>query len=225
MNKNKNEKNGEATTVVEPKRYEEAYKRQAVEHWMRSEKNGTQIAKELGICYPSLKEWKRRYGGSAAPQRADLEAAVRAVHAELARVREQRDILKKTLGRGGGRDKRGLAVGRAGHGLRRFWAFIEAFQKQQQLRRVELLPRAARAPFGAAYRQAISLRSVRCSCQRAAGPARRASAAKASPPATPGRAHPSHRQVARPARLRGELYLALAHPPASALLVSCLLYS
>jgi transposase-like protein len=38
---------------VEPKRYEETCKRQAVEHWLRSGKNGTQIAQELGISYPS----------------------------------------------------------------------------------------------------------------------------------------------------------------------------
>ena len=98
MNKIKNEKNGAATAVVEPKRYEESFKRQAVEHWLRSGKNGTQIAKEMGVSYPSLKEWKRRYGGEATPQRADLEAENRALRAELARVREQRDILKKTLG-------------------------------------------------------------------------------------------------------------------------------
>ena len=98
MNKTNNEKNGAATVVVAPKRYEEAFKRQAVEHWLRSGQNGAQIAKELGISYPSLKEWKRRYTGEVAPQRADLEAENRALRAELARVREQRDILKKTLG-------------------------------------------------------------------------------------------------------------------------------
>ena len=76
MNKIKNEKSGAATAVVEPKRYEETFKRQAVEHWMRSGKSGTQIAKEMGISYPSLKEWKRRYGGDAAPQRSDLEPRI-----------------------------------------------------------------------------------------------------------------------------------------------------
>lgn len=80
------------------KRYDEAFKRQAVENWIRSGKPGTQIARELGLSYPSLKEWKRRYWGDATPQRADLEAENRALRAELARVREQRDILKKSLG-------------------------------------------------------------------------------------------------------------------------------
>jgi transposase len=84
--------------VLQTKRYDEAFKRQAVENWIRSGKSGTQIARELGISYPSLKEWKRRYYGDATPKSTDLQAENRALRAELARVREQRDILKKTLG-------------------------------------------------------------------------------------------------------------------------------
>lgn len=80
------------------KRYDEAFKQQAVEHWLKSDQPGTQLAAELGISYPSLKEWKRRYVGDATPIRADLEAENRALKAELARVREQRDILKKNFG-------------------------------------------------------------------------------------------------------------------------------
>ena len=87
-----------AGTGPQPKRYDEAFKRQAVEHWIKSGKRGTRIAAELGISYPSLKDWKRRYIGNALPGGADLVAENRALRAELARVREQRDILKKTLG-------------------------------------------------------------------------------------------------------------------------------
>lgn len=80
------------------KRYDEAFKRQAVENWLRSSRPGTQVARELGVSYPALKEWKRRYYGDANPSRPDLVAENRALKAELQRVREQRDILKKTLG-------------------------------------------------------------------------------------------------------------------------------
>ena len=80
------------------KRYDETFKRQAVENWIKTDKPGTQIAGELGVSYPSLKEWKRRYTGQAVPARTGLAAENRALKAELARVREQRDILKKTLG-------------------------------------------------------------------------------------------------------------------------------
>jgi transposase len=101
MNKTKTNKRNE-TQMVEPAaptpRYDEAFKRQAVEHWIKSGQPGTQIAAAMGVSYPSLKDWKRRYVGDATPVRAELEAENRALRAELSRVREQRDILKKTLG-------------------------------------------------------------------------------------------------------------------------------
>lgn len=84
--------------VTQVKHYDEAFKRQAVEHWIKSGKAGTRIAAELGISYPSLKDWKRRYTGDALPVGLDLATENRVLKAELARVREQRDILKKTLG-------------------------------------------------------------------------------------------------------------------------------
>ena len=80
------------------KRYDEVFKKEAVENWIKTGKPGTQIAAELGVSYPSLKDWKRRYWGDATPERDDLAQENRALKAELARVREQRDILKKTVG-------------------------------------------------------------------------------------------------------------------------------
>lgn len=87
-----------ATPSPTVKRYAEAFKKEAVENWIKTGKPGTQIAAELGVSYPSLKDWKRRYWGDATPERDDLAEENRALKAELARVREQRDILKKTLG-------------------------------------------------------------------------------------------------------------------------------
>jgi transposase len=103
MNKTKPNERNETKPVktglaAQSKRYDEAFKRQAVEHWIKSDKPGTQIAAELGLSYPSLKEWKCRYHGEAMPARAELATENRALKAELVRVREQRDILKKTLG-------------------------------------------------------------------------------------------------------------------------------
>ena len=101
MKQNKQtEKAGVVTTEAAPqrKRYDEAFKQAAVANWIKTGQSGTKIAAELGISYPSLKEWKRRYYGDATPERTDLAAENRALRAELARVREQRDILKKTLG-------------------------------------------------------------------------------------------------------------------------------
>ncbi len=101
MNKSKQSESIErvnAATSQPVKRYDAAFKQEAVENWIKTGKPGTQIARELGISYPSLKDWKRHYHGDAVPQREDLAAENRALKAELNRVREQRDILKKTLG-------------------------------------------------------------------------------------------------------------------------------
>jgi len=84
-------------TPRQAKRYDTEFKRAAVENWIQTGKPGTQIAAELGISYPSLKEWKARYSGPVIPERDTLEAENRALRRELARVSEQRDILKKTL--------------------------------------------------------------------------------------------------------------------------------
>ena len=98
--KTKTEKTAAVTFGAAPqtKRYDAAFKQAAVANWIKTGQSGTQIAAELGISYPSLKEWKRRYHGDAMPQRDDLAAENRALKSELSRVREQRDILKKTLG-------------------------------------------------------------------------------------------------------------------------------
>ena len=103
MNQTKNQATNEppakaAQPAAQAKRYNEAFKQEAVANWIKTGQSGTKIAAELGISYTSLKDWKRRYWGDATPQRADLETENRALKAELARVREQRDILKKTVG-------------------------------------------------------------------------------------------------------------------------------
>ena len=87
-----------AAPAAQSKRYDDAFKQAAVANWIKTGQSGTKIAAELGISYPSLKEWKRRYWGDATPERTDPAAEIRALKAELARVREQRDILKKTVG-------------------------------------------------------------------------------------------------------------------------------
>lgn len=84
------------------KRYDEAFKRQAVEHWMVSGKSGRQIASELGINEQSLKIWKQKFKqlpvGQVAPTLDALQAENRRLQRELRHAQEQREILKKTLG-------------------------------------------------------------------------------------------------------------------------------
>lgn len=89
-------------TKTKYKRYDEAFKRQAVEHWLVSGLSGRQIAAELGINEQSLKVWKQKFkqlpAGQVAPTLDALQAENRRLQRELHRAQQQRDILKKTLG-------------------------------------------------------------------------------------------------------------------------------
>jgi transposase len=84
------------------KRYDEAFKRSAVQHWQDSGKSASQVSRELGLNVQTLQQWKKRWGTapSAIGLRtvAELEAENRRLRRELHQVVQQRDILKKTLG-------------------------------------------------------------------------------------------------------------------------------
>ena len=90
------------TTKTKYKRYDEAFKRQTVEHWLVSGKSARQIAAELGLNEQTLKVWKQKFkqlpAGQVAPTLDALQAENRRLQRELRRAQEQRDILKKTLG-------------------------------------------------------------------------------------------------------------------------------
>jgi len=83
------------------KHYDEVFKRDAVA-LLESGRPLKKLAAELGVCAVSLRGWRDRYAKTltkAAPQ--SLEAAqmeVRQLRQEVADLRRQREILKKTLG-------------------------------------------------------------------------------------------------------------------------------
>ena len=80
------------------KRYDEAFKRAAVEHWMHSAKPARAISAELGIHIWNLRDWKRQYGppesSVVAGRIAELEAENRALRRELLVIQQQVQILK-----------------------------------------------------------------------------------------------------------------------------------
>jgi transposase len=83
------------------KRYDEAFKRGAVDIFINSGKAAKQIASELGVSTWNLRDWKKAYGPKmpvVARTTEQLEAEVQTLRRELLRVKTQRDILKKTLG-------------------------------------------------------------------------------------------------------------------------------
>jgi transposase-like protein len=89
-------------TETKAKRYDEAFKKSAVEHWLLSGQSARIVAAELGINEQNLHKWKQKFKALPAGQVAGtleaLQAENRRLQKELRRVSVQRDILKKTLG-------------------------------------------------------------------------------------------------------------------------------
>lgn len=90
--------------------YDRAFRQQCVEHWRASGKGAPEIARELGLNPKRLYAWKASLAAapaagvfplkasSSSSAGADLALENAALRRELEHVREQRDILKKTLG-------------------------------------------------------------------------------------------------------------------------------
>jgi transposase-like protein len=76
------------------RKFDPNFKREAVTLWQNSGKSAQEIAQQLGIREGQLYEWKKTGVGP----HGDLQAENAALRRELALVRQQRDILKKTLG-------------------------------------------------------------------------------------------------------------------------------
>jgi transposase len=87
-------------------RYTEQYKQEALELWRASGRSAAKVAAELGIRPPLLYRWARLERGAdrskqgPKPERSleALEAEIRRLRAENAKLLEQREVLKKSLG-------------------------------------------------------------------------------------------------------------------------------
>src|ERR1043166_5244276 len=86
--------------------YTEEYKKEALELWRASGRRAAKGAAELGIRAPLLYRWahlEREPSSSKSEHKsgrsvAELEAEIRRLRAENAKLLEQREVLKKYLG-------------------------------------------------------------------------------------------------------------------------------
>lgn len=86
-------------TKTKRRKYDEAFKQDAVKLLLQGAKPLQQLAQDLGVSHWNLRDWKRRYGPPVQVRSAEvLEAELRALRRENEHLRAQRDILKKTLG-------------------------------------------------------------------------------------------------------------------------------
>jgi transposase len=87
--------------------YSAEYKQESVDHWKSSGRSAAQVAAELGIRAPLLYRWAKQLRLAAqqsgqpeltAERRAHLEERIRHLTEENAKLFEQREVLKKSLG-------------------------------------------------------------------------------------------------------------------------------
>ena len=94
------------TSVRERRKFDETFKREAVQNWLRSGKSAEVVGEELGLSANLLYAWRKLVpavaGGRATAAKpgsvADLQGQLEAAQRENRHLREQCTILKKTLG-------------------------------------------------------------------------------------------------------------------------------
>jgi transposase len=85
------------------RKYDAEFRRQAVEHWLASGKTAVEIGSELGLDPTRLYAWRdsmkpSKPSAQAPRSREELEAEIARLQRDNDSLRQQRDILKKTLG-------------------------------------------------------------------------------------------------------------------------------
>jgi transposase len=81
--------------MMVPGHFTDDFKRDAVAQITERGYPVAEVSKRLGVSPHSLYAWKRKFSKLPASAGADHAAEIRRLKAELARVTEERDILKK----------------------------------------------------------------------------------------------------------------------------------
>ena len=75
--------------------FSEEFKRDAVRQITERGYPVAEVSRRLGVSQHSLYEWKKKFSSTSGNQGNDLSEEIRQLKKELARVTEERDILKK----------------------------------------------------------------------------------------------------------------------------------
>lgn len=87
-----------AASIKPRRKYDATFKREAVALWLSSGKSAREIGAQLGISQSHLYDWKNQYGPETVTTQAQRDEELARLRQENALLRQQRDILKKTLG-------------------------------------------------------------------------------------------------------------------------------
>lgn len=78
------------------KKYDDDFKRKAVDHWISSRKSAKQAAADMDVSSNSLRLWRDKFiSEEGGPQQENLKAENEKLKKEIAILREEKEILKK----------------------------------------------------------------------------------------------------------------------------------
>ena len=78
--------------------YDDTFQRETVDHWIRSGKSARQVARDMDVSEHTLRSWKKKhFSEEGGPQQINLQDEVTRMRLEIAELREERDILKKSV--------------------------------------------------------------------------------------------------------------------------------
>lgn len=86
------------------RQYDEQFRRRAVDLTLQGTRSVRQVAEELGMSASKLYDWRRKYaprpgGDTGAPRNLEEAAAeIARLRADLVRMQERENVLKKSLG-------------------------------------------------------------------------------------------------------------------------------
>ena len=99
-----NQKDRNGSGAAPRRKYDETYRRHAVERTLHGDRTVKLVAKELGLPAWQLYEWRKLYAprpgesGPAPHTLAEAEKEIDRLRAELIRMREREIVLKKSVG-------------------------------------------------------------------------------------------------------------------------------
>jgi transposase len=87
------------SSEIKPRRkFDDAFKRDAVALWLNSGKPARQIAADLGVEERHIYEWRKTHAPHTPETQSQMDSELAALRRENALLRQRCDILKKTLG-------------------------------------------------------------------------------------------------------------------------------
>ena len=75
------------------KRYDEQFKKDAVDHWIKNKKSVREVSESLGVSETTLYKWRRKYEFDNEDPNRSIEAELSRLRKENSELRQERDIL------------------------------------------------------------------------------------------------------------------------------------